>query len=114
MGSWWCSKAGYWETAMTPDAPDKRQFNRQLITRQLLIAASLILLIGTFVWLTMTGSQELNLETGQTHELTLRAVTRYLTSAQVWTLRLEGALVVLALINNGVFMIRNRQSLRQR
>ncbi len=96
---------------MTSDTPERQTFIRQLILRQGLIAVSLILLFGTFVWLTLTGSPVLNPDSGQTHALTLRAVTRYLMNAQMWTLKLEAALVVFAVLNNIVFTIRSGRNL---
>jgi hypothetical protein len=96
---------------MTSDTPERQKFMRQLILRQVLIGASLILLFGTFVWLTLTGSPVPNPDTGQTHLLTLRAVTRYLTNGQMWALKAEGALVVFAVLSNIVFTIQGRQRL---
>jgi NADH:ubiquinone oxidoreductase subunit 6 (subunit J) len=96
---------------MPPVSPQRQNYTRWLIAHQTVIAISLILFFGTFVWMTVTASHELNPATGQTHPLGLRATARYLTDAQIWTLKLEAALVVFAVFSNVVFTIRNRDRL---
>lgn len=96
---------------MTSVSPQRQNYTRRLIAFQAVIAVSLVLFFGTFVWMAVTASHELNPATGQTHALGLRATARYLTGAEMWTLKLEAALVVFAVLSNVVFTIRNRDRL---
>ena len=73
---------------------------RRITVNGLMLSSTMILIAGTFVWMTKTGSDQLNAEAGQTHLLALRRVPRYITENQLRMLRAEGVLVIAAMVNN--------------
>ena len=96
---------------MAQAAPNRQRLMRRITMNGLMLSSAMILTAGTFFWMTKTGSDQLNAETGQIHLLALGRVTRYITENQLWMLRAEGVLVIAAMVNNLAFILANRKEL---